>query len=262
MRVVELEREGPVALVRLNRPEAHNAIDERVMTRLEELLDELDRAREVIALVLTGAGNTSFCAGGDLKHFATLPERAQGLAMSRRMQALLERLEDGPRWTLAAINGRALGGGCELITACHYRLAAAHARFAFRQARNGVVTGWGGGRRLLGMLRPSVALELLVGAREVGAEESAGIGLVDRVVPAERLLDEARRLAGEVARCSPRAVRGFLELAAAERRARLAPLAELETERFGDTWTSPEFARTLAEFVARSRPTPGHPGTC
>lgn len=247
---VELERSGAVVVLRLSRASARNAIDPSAMTAFERALDALDAedAPETRALILTASGDEAFCAGGDLKHFATLATREAGLAMSRRMQALLARLEDGPRYVIAAINGNAYGGGCELLTACHYRIAAEHARFAFRQAANGVTTGWGGGRRLLRMLCPSTALELLVTSRELDADEAWRLGLVDRVVPKARLLPAAMELAQTIVANPWPPVRAFLELAR-HARARDASLAELETERFGDTWTSPEFAATLRRFL-------------
>ena len=251
--VVELELHEGAALVRLNRPAAHNAVDDAVMTRLEEILDVLDSDPAILAVALTATGHRTFCSGGDLGYFASIPSRDDGLAMSRRMRSILDRLWNGPRLVIAAVNGRALGGGCEMLTACHYRLAVPEASFAFVQAANGVTTGWGGGERLLRQLGRARALELLATAREVGADEALRLGLVDRVVPAAELVGEALEIAGRVGRRSPATIRSFLELARAVEERPPHEAREIELTAFGESWTSAAFRRVLDKHRQRRR---------
>jgi enoyl-CoA hydratase/carnithine racemase len=249
--VVELAVLDDVAVMRLNRPRVHGAIDAAVMDELERSLDVLDRTPSARAVVVTGAGRESFCAGGDLRYFARLRTRAQGEAMSRRMQRILARLASGPRVSVAAVNGRALGGGCELVLACHWRVAASHATFAFRQVPNGLVTGWGGGVRLLAAVGRSQAMRLLLTGEEIRAPEALRIGLVDEVVDADAIQDAALAAARRLVAHPEGAVRAMLELVRAWDEARDAGLVELETRLFADRWTSPEWRRVLARFGGR-----------
>ncbi len=242
------ETDGPVATITLNRPAVHNAVDAAMMARLESILDQIEAQPQIRALILTGAGDRTFCAGGDLKYFVTLRTREAGLEMSRRMQAILARLYEGERVVIAAINGQALGGGCEILTACHFRVAAETANFGFRQAANGITTGWGGGTRLFALLGRAKALDLLLTSRIIDAREALALGLVDRMVPPSEAIAEARRLAEQICANPPRAVRAFLELARSVDQGDRAAAVRRETELFGEGWESEAFGQVLARF--------------
>lgn len=241
--IVELELREHTALVRLNRPEAHNAVDAATIDRLEEIQASLEADPDILSVILTAAGDRTFCSGGDLRYFASLTERQEVVEMSERMGGVLERFWTGPWFVIAAVNGRALGGGCEILTACHYRLAVPEATLSFVQAANGITTGWGGGARLLEQLGRGPALELLLSARSVDAVEAARIGLLDRLVPAPGLLPAARELAGAVGRNDPDAVRSFLGIGRAG-----ASRSQLERRAFVDRWESPRFQGTLDKY--------------
>lgn len=225
-------------------------IDDEVMARLETVLDELESS-SVRAVILTGAGAKTFSAGGDLTYFTTLDAPGDGEAMSRRAQAILRRLVDGPRPVIAAVNGDALGGGCELAVACHLRIAAEGVRFSFRPAALGLITGWGGGLRLFRLVGRSTALRLLLMAETVGAEEALRLGLVDRIVPADRLLDEAMAWAERIASCSAASVRAILELDKAIRSGDEETAVAAETRLFGELWEGDDFRRALGEWKER-----------
>jgi enoyl-CoA hydratase/carnithine racemase len=217
------------------------------MRRLEAILDELDRAADTTVIILTAAGRESFSAGGDIKYFATLDTREKGREMSLRMQRILDRLASGPRVVIAAINGRALGGGCEILTACHLRISSSSATFGFVQAANGVTTGWGGGARLFQLVGRSHALSLLLTAEPIDAREALRIGLVNRVVEPEELDREADALARRVSRNSPAALAAMLEMARLN--CRVPPeVSQRETEIFADRWMSNEFRELLERF--------------
>lgn len=240
--------EPPLVVATLNRPGVHNAVDGALMGALETFLDDLERRGDIRVVILTGAGGETFCAGGDLRWFATLTSREACLAMSRRMQAILARLYGGPRPVIAAINGQALGGGCEILTACHLRLAATHARFAFRQAPNGILTGWGGGGRLFAQLRRGDALRMVLSGDPIYAQEALRIGLVDKLVHAEELMTAARELGVTIAGHSRDAVAAFLEMSRRSVGDDPASLAAWETETFGNLWMGPEFQAVLERF--------------
>ena len=119
--------ENKTALISLNRPQVHNVVNEEMMEEFESVLKKIEKNKEIYCIILTGTGKESFCAGGDLKYFATLKTREVGKEMSMRMQNILNRLWNGNKPVIAAINGQALGGGCEILTACHFRIAASNA---------------------------------------------------------------------------------------------------------------------------------------
>ncbi len=246
--VILVETTNEICILTLNRPQVHNAVDEAVMERLENVLDRIEGDASIRAIVLTGAGDRTFSAGGDLKYFGTLQGREAGLGMSRRMQGSLRRLYEGTRPVVAAVNGRALGGGCEILTACHLRVAANTSVFSFRQAANGLITGWGGGTRLFQQMPRAWALDLLLTSRGFDAQKALEMGFVNRVVPEDRVLEEARALANQVAGYSATSVESFLELARAVDGGDAEFAVNLETERFGDCWESETFGKTLDSF--------------
>ncbi len=249
MTPVTFDADGAVGVITLNRPDVHNAVDAAVMAALEGILDGLDRRQDLRTLILTGAGR-SFCAGGDLKYFAGLGRGEDGGAMSRRMTAVLRRLADGPRPVIAAVSGDALGGGCEVLLACHLRIAAPAARFSFRQAAMGVVTGWGGGVRLLRQLPRSRALRLLLTADVIDAAEALRIGLIDFVASdGEELMAEATALARRIAGRAHWSVAAFLDLARTYDAAGAAAAERREAELFEQGWDGEHFRRKVAEWT-------------
>jgi enoyl-CoA hydratase/carnithine racemase len=217
------------------------------MRRLEAILDELDRAADTTVIILTAAGRESFSAGGDIKYFASLDTREKGREMSVRMQRILDRLALGPRVVIAAINGRALGGGCEILTACHLRISSSTATFRFVQAANGVTTGWGGGARLFQLVGPGHALSLLLAAEPIDAREALRIGLVNRIVEPEELDQQSGALARRISRNPPGALAAMLEVARLN--CQVPPeVSARETELFADRWMSKEFREMLERF--------------
>lgn len=242
------EYDSGIALIRFNRPRVHNAVDDAMMAALEETLHKIQGMAYVRCIVLTGTGEQSFCSGGDLRYFDSLKSREQGKAMSLRMQSILTRLYDGKHPVIAAINGDAYGGGCEILTACHLRVAVKDASFAFRQAVNGVTTGWGGGVRALQLLGRGAAMHLLLTSEKIDAEEAHRIGLVDYVVPRGELMMRCLALAEMIAANSNKAVTSFLDIARClERRGESAAISR-ETELFADCWVGEDFRRTLKRW--------------
>lgn len=246
-----LEIDGPLAVLRLCRPAVHNVVRMATIERLEVLLSELDAADEVKVLVLTGSGDKTFCAGSDLLELSKVEDRSAALEMSPRMHRILDRLEKGPQVVIAALNGSAYGGGCELLTACHLRLAPTTARFSFRQASLGLTTGWGGGLRLFRLLGRSAALRLLLTADTVGAQEALDLGLVDVVVPPQEVEPAALELARRIAAHPASSLQGFLALA--EAASGLPPEEAAATERrlFAERWHGETFWRQVDAWKRR-----------
>ena len=212
-KLIELEYKENIAILRFNRPEVHNSINDQAMKQLEDHLDEIEANHKIRAIIITGSGPKTFCAGGDLRYFASLKTYDACLAMSKRMQAILERLIYGTRVVIAAINGQALGGGCEIITACHFRIAASHATFGLRQAPNGLITGWGGGKRLFKLIGKSSSLKLLLTGETIDVSEAIRIGLIDKSVEPDALMRSAIDMADRINKNAQVSVEVFLKLA-------------------------------------------------
>lgn len=203
---VEIEREDGVATVTLNRPSALNAFDTAQLERLRTTLRELRDDRSVRCLILTGAGNKAFAAGADIKAMTDL-SAADGLAFGRLGHAVTNAIERFPAPTIAAVNGYAFGGGCELALAADIRLAADNAVFAQPEVSLGIPPGWGGTQRLPRLIGTGLAAELIFTGRRVTADEAHRIGLVNAVYAADQLIGEATSLARQIAMNSPAAIR-------------------------------------------------------
>lgn len=194
-----------VAVVTINRPEARNAIDRATTADLRRALDELAARDDVQVLILTGAGGKSFVSGADIGDLKT---RRRDDALRGGVNATLFRaVEDFPRPTIAAIDGWALGGGCEIAMACDLRVAGESSKLGQPEAGLGILAAAGGTYRLPALVGPARAKELLFTCRQLTAREALEIGLVNRVVPDGKALAEAKTLALEITRQSPTAVR-------------------------------------------------------
>ncbi|MFC0081307.1 crotonase/enoyl-CoA hydratase family protein [Aciditerrimonas ferrireducens] len=204
MAVVERERRGHVEILTINRPEARNAINAAVTTAMADALDELEDDQDCWVVVLTGAGDKAFSAGMDLKAFAT--GEGAGIMGSRGGFAGITQ-RDFPKPIIAAVNGSCLAGGCEIMLACDLVVAAEHAVFGIPEVKRGLIAAGGGLIRLPKRLPLAVALELALTGEPIDAGRALQLGLVNRVVPLDRLLDEALALAEQIAANAPLAVR-------------------------------------------------------
>lgn len=203
---VDLDRNGAVALITVNRPEALNAFNSAQLEALAARVDEVSADTTVRAIIITGAGERAFIAGADIKEMLNkTPLEARTFAMLG--QAVCAAIERAPQPTIAAVNGFALGGGCEIALACDIRLAAKGAAFGQPEVGLGIFPGWGGTQRLPRLVGAGIAKELIFTGRRVGAEEALRIGLVNAIHPAEDLLPRARELAAQIAAQAPLGVR-------------------------------------------------------
>lgn len=211
--ILTLDRAGVHAVLTLNRPAKHNALNYALVDALTAQLDELERDDSVRCIVLTGAGHVAFSAGADIVDFAddvwASPEQAHRRFVQRG-QAMTRRIESCSKPVIAAVNGLAYGGGCETVEACALALAAEHATFAKPEIRLGFPPPFGGTQRLPRHIGRKRALEMVLTGEPISSADAWRTGLVNRVVPAERLVDEALALAGRIARQSPVAVRATL----------------------------------------------------
>lgn len=200
-----IERDGAVAIVTINRPRVLNAIDAPTLDALRRAILDLKSDAEVRSLILTGAGERAFVAGADINELA-VQTPTSGREHALKGQHVFNLIENMGKPVIAAINGYALGGGCELAMACTLRLAADSARLGLPEITLGILPGYAGTQRLARLVGKGKALELILTGAPIGAEEAARVGLVNRVVPAADLLTEARKLAAELAERAPVAI--------------------------------------------------------
>ena len=251
---VQLDTRGgePVVVLTVDRPATLNAIDAEVLADLEAAVATLEASPAVRVVILTGRGR-AFVAGGDIAHMARLSVSG-GERWVRRGQAALRRLERLPQVSIAAVNGYALGGGLELALACDLRVAADTAQLGLPEVRVGLIPGWGGTQRLLRLVGPSRARDLIFTGRAVTAEEALRLGVVSRVVAPEGLLAACHALAWEICGASPSAVRAakraLVEGADLSLDAALTEEASAWLENFG-SWNRTE---GLTAFVERRPP--------
>ena len=203
MSAVERDRRGNVEVLTINRPEARNAINGDVTAAMAEALDAAERDDDCWVVVLTGSGDKAFSAGMDLKAFAS--GQGAGIIDANGFASITRR--SFPKPIIAAVNGTALAGGCEIMLSCDLVVAAEHAVFGIPEVKRGLIAGAGGLLRLPKRIPRAVALELALTGDPIDAARAYQIGLVNRVVPAAHLMDEALALAGTVAENAPLAVR-------------------------------------------------------
>jgi enoyl-CoA hydratase len=249
--LIRVEREGAVAIVTIDRQEALNALDVGTLTELRDRLRELaddDAARVVI---LTGAGEKAFVAGADIKYMSGLDvdQAKQWGELGHETGRLLETM---PKPTIAAINGFALGGGCELAAACDLRYAASSAKLGQPEVNLGIIPGWGGTQRLARLSGLGVAKELIFTGRIVDAEEALRIGLVNAVH--DPVLEKAHEVGKLLASKSPIALKLMKDLTTRALGGDHGANLDAEGETFGELFSSSDAKEGLAAFVEKREP--------
>jgi enoyl-CoA hydratase len=246
------ETEGSVGIIRINRPEVRNVLNWETWMEFEEALKQLRSAPEVRVGVITGAGDEAFIAGADLNMLKVrTPEMA--VEASKKANEILLFLESMEEPVIAAINGWALGGGCEVALACDIRIASDRAKIGQTEARVGIMPGYGGNVRLMRLIGPGRAKEMIYTGRILDAEEAERIGLVNRVVPHVKLMEETKALAREIAK-GPRAV--HIAKQSMFQIARLPYLEGLkaDSELYGEVYKTEDFKEGVTAFLEKRKP--------
>lgn len=251
--VVRIDREGAIATITIDRPEKLNALDASVLAGLLDAAKELARAEGVRAAILTGAGEKAFVAGADIAAMKDMsPDEAR--AFARQGHALGEALEALPFPVIAAVNGFALGGGCELALACDFIHASEKARFGQPEVKLGVIPGFGGTQRLARRVGIARARELVYFGATLTAEQALAIGLVNAVHPAAELMPKVRELAEGIARMGPFAV---AEAKRVLREGEERPLAEanaIEVDGFARCFGTDDQKEGMKAFLEKRAP--------
>lgn len=242
-----------LARITVNRPDKLNALNATVIAELDQAVAAIERDPAVGGVVLTGAGPKAFVAGADIAEIAE-QDPIEGKARALAGQRVFRRLERCGKPVVAAVNGFALGGGCELAMACHLRVAAEGARFGQPEARLGIGPGYGGTVRLPRLVGRGRALELLLTGQMIDAQEALRIGLVNRVVPADRLLPESEQLLRTILENGPLAVRACLEAVDAGLDVGLEEALLLEANLFGLLSSTADMKEGTTAFLAKRKP--------
>lgn len=249
-RNLAIERRGPVTVMQVRRPEVLNALNRETLAEIEQAVTAFQEDPGQGALIVTGAGEKSFVSGADIQELAVLdPYGARDI--SRFGQQVFDRIEQSVKPVIAAVNGYAFGGGCELALACHVRLASENAVLGLPEVSLGIIPGYGGTQRLPRLVGSGRALELILTGRRVKADEAERIGLVNRVVPRAELLAEAEAMALAMLKNGPLAVAAALEAVQRGLQLGLPDGQRIESGMFGLLAASEDMHEGLKAFLEK-----------
>ena len=237
--------------ITINRPDKMNALNQEVMNDLNNVMDEVAKNNEIRSVIITGAGNKAFVAGADISEFSGLSQQ-QGMALAKKGQDIFFKIENCTKPVIAAVNGFALGGGCELAMACHMRVASENAKFGQPEVNLGLIPGYGGTQRLTMLVGKGKAIELLVTGNSVDANTALQIGLVNYVVSSEELINKAVEILTTVNSKAPIAVAKCINAA----NHAYTGIKGYEQEIFGfsECFTTEDVKEGTAAFLEKRKP--------
>lgn len=244
--------EQHILTVTINRPDKLNALNRDVFTELGEVLDEVEKNPEIRSVIITGAGPKAFVAGADITEFTGL-DKEQAMALAKRGQDVFFRIENSAKPVIAAVNGFALGGGCELAMSCHFRICSDNAKFGQPEVNLGLIPGYGGTQRLVQLIGKGKALELLLSGNMMDANEAREWGLVNEVTTPESLLDHCKKILHTINSKAPLAVAGCIRAANAVFDETKNGYAE-EIREFGDCFVTQDMKEGVSAFLEKRKP--------
>lgn len=243
--------ENGIFTLTINRPEKLNAINRQVMTDINAVMDEVYQNKEIRSVIITGAGSKAFVAGADISEFETLSV-AEGMEMAKYGQDVFFKIENCPKPVIAAVNGFALGGGCELAMACHFRIAVEQAKFGQPEINLGLIPGYGGTQRLTSLIGKGRAMEFLLTGNMIDASLALQLGLVNYVVPQQELLQKAATLLQLINTKSPLAVSKCLD--AVNHASTYLKGYQLEIFNFGECFGTSDMKEGITAFLEKRKP--------
>jgi enoyl-CoA hydratase len=242
--------ENGIFIVTINRPDKLNALNKDVFTDLDTMLKEVENNADIRGVIITGAGQKAFVAGADISEFLGL-HGSQGMELARRGQEIFSRIEGCTKPVIAAVNGFALGGGCELAMACHMRIASENAKFGQPEVNLGLIPGYGGTQRLVQLIGKGRALELLMTAGMIDAPTALQFGLANHVVPQEQLLNKAKEILSVIISKAPLAISRCITAANAVFGQENGYQVELES--FGQCFDTEDMKKGTTAFLEKRK---------
>lgn len=251
MEFITYEQEEFVGVITINRPKALNALNSTVLDELNATLDNVD-LNTTRCLILTGAGDKSFVAGADIGEMSTLT-KAEGEAFGKKGNDVFRKLETFPIPVIAAVNGFALGGGCEISLSCDIRICSENAMFGQPEVGLGITPGFGGTQRLARTINVGMAKQLIYSARNIKADEAYRIGLVNAVYPQEELMDQAKKLASTIAKNAPIAIRNCKKAINDGLQVDMDKAIVIEEKLFGDCFETEDQKAGMGNFLEKDK---------
>ncbi len=248
-----VEKDGTIVTVTINRPKVLNALNDETMAELEACFEELEKDDGVRAVIVTGSGEKSFVAGADIGELKD-QDRKGGEERSLRGQAILLKIENLSKPVIAAINGYALGGGCELAMACDIRIASETAKLGQPEVNLGIIPGYGGTQRLTRLVGLGKAKELIFTGEMIHAQEAHRIGLVDKVVSPDQLMETAKKMAKTIAGKGPIAIANAKKAINIALDGNVKKGREVEAEGFGALCETEDMKEGMAAFFEKREP--------
>ena len=246
---INYEEDGTTGIIQINRLKALNALNSQVLEELDKILDIIDLSK-IRALIITGAGEKSFVAGADISEMNTLTKK-QAQEFSEKGNNLFRKIENFPIPTIAAVNGFALGGGCEISLSCDIRIASENALFGQPEVGLGIIPGFGGTQRLPRLLGVGMAKQLIFTGQNIKAEEALRIGLISAIYPQKELLNEAKRIAKEIAKNSIHAIQNSKKAINEGIQVSIDKGVEIEEKYFGDCFENAEQKERMENFLKK-----------
>lgn len=249
MSVVLLEKKGGMAILKINRPEALNSINSEVLQGISDVVDDVAADPEIRVMIVTGEGK-AFVAGADIAAMSVMNQE-QGLAFGRLGAKVFRKIETMDKPSIAAVNGFALGGGCELAMACDIRIASEKAKFGQPEVSLGITAGYSGTQRLPRIVGKSVAMELLLTGGQIKAAEALRIGLVSKVTEPEALMDEALDMATRIMKNAPLAVKYTVMAIKEGLEAPMDEAIEIESKLFAKCFATEDQKEGMKAFLEK-----------
>jgi enoyl-CoA hydratase len=243
--------ENGIYTITINRPDRLNALNRKTITEIGEAFSEVYSSKDIRGVIITGAGEKAFAAGADISEFTGV-DRIKGAEMASAGQEVFNLVENCPKPVVAAVNGFALGGGCELSMACHLRIASENARFGQPEAKLGLIPGYGGTQRLIQLIGKTKAMELLMTCEMIGADEALRLGLVNYTSTQDKLIPACRELLGKILQQSPMAVTGIINAVNAYYQTDINGF-KAEIDEFGKCCETEDFAEGTRAFLEKRK---------
>ena len=248
--------ENNILTITINRPDKLNALNKTVIEELGTAIDEIYNSPEIKSAIITGSGPKAFVAGADISEFIALDGKAGKALAQKGQDSVFSKIENSPKPIIAAVNGFALGGGCELAMACHFRLCSENAKFGQPEVNLGLIPGYGGTQRLTQLIGKGKAMELMMTGNMIDANEAKQLGLVNYITTAETLLDKTKELLQLINTKAPIAIRHIINLTNIAARGASDGLQK-EINAFGELFDTKDAKEGAAAFLEKRKPSFG-----